>query len=158
MEETFELKSFKLDPWGGAEVKYKISTTDENEMTTEQEYHVKVTRRVHPDLEALFSKDLTAIVADILDNTEITASLELGNVRIFPTGVSFAGKNDNIGMGICGQYRTKAGRVIFKIPRIKYITGENPYCVLMTVFADKLVSEVHAYLFEGKEGELLPFE
>jgi len=158
MEETFELKSFKLAPWGGAEVKYKISTTDENEITTEQEYHVKVTRPVHPDLVNLFTHDLTAIVADILDNTEITASLELGNVRIQPVGVSFAGKNDNIGIGINGFYRAKAAYISFKIPRIKYKTGTADYCAKLTVFADNLVNEVHAYLFEGKQEELEPFE
>lgn len=154
MEKTFDLKSLKLDPWGGVECKYRISETDDNDVETKNDYHVKVARPIHGDLSALFEKDLTAIVAVIFDNTEWAAELELGiDGHIIPTGISFAGKNDNVGIAISGEIRTKFGRVSFKTPRIKYLTSQTTVAAKLTVFADKVVNEAHAYLFENKTAE-----
>ena len=156
MESTFELKSFKLEA-AGADVKYNVTEVDDNGVETEQEFHTKIARPVHPDLLTLFAGDLTAVVADIFDNTEITASLALGGVRIVPDGIAFAGKNDNVGIAISGYYETKFGKVRFKIPRVKYLTSDADACVKLTAFADKIVNEVHAYLFDNKCAKLETF-
>ena len=141
----------------GVDCKYRISETDDENVTTEQEYHVKVSRPIHPDLQKLFEQDLTGIVAEILDNTQELAALELGGGNIRPTGVLFAGKNDNIGISIIGEIQTKYGRITFKTPRIKYLTGESEVCAKLTVFADAIVNEANEYLFEGKTAEMETF-
>lgn len=156
MESTFELKSFKLEA-AGADVKYNVTEVDDNGVETEQEFHTKIARPVHPDLINLFEQDLTAVVADIFDNTEISDSLSLGHIRIRPDAIAFAGKNDNVGIAISGYYETKFGKVRFKIPRVKYLTSDADACVKLTAFADKIVNEVHAYLFDNKCAKLETF-
>ena len=154
MEKTFELKTFKIGMFG-VDCKYKICETEDDGTKTENEYHIKVSRPIHPDLENLFAKDLTAIVAEILDNTEYMAEPELsGDSRIVPTGITFAGKDDNICISILGTIATKFGRVTFKTPRIKYKTSQSDVAVKLTVWADKIVEESHAYLFENKTAEM----
>lgn len=153
MEKTFELKSFKIGLFG-VDCKYKISETDDENIVTENEYHVKVSRPIHPDLETLFSKDLTDVVANIFGATDNVTDAENRTSPIVPTGVSFAGKNDNIGISILGEYQTKFGRVVFKTPRIKYKTSETDVAVKLTLFADRIVSESYAYLFENKTMEM----
>ena len=148
MEKTFELKSIKIDLFG-VDCKYRTSETDDENLTVEQEYHVKVSRPIHPDLRKLFEEDLTAIAERILNVSD--------NPKIVPTGVSFAGKNDNIGLSIIGELQTAFGRVTFKTPRIKYKTGTSWVCAQLTVFADAIVSETNAYLFEGKTAEMEVF-
>lgn len=145
MEKTFELKSFKLGGMG-VDCKYTVSETDDDNVTTEQEYHVKVTRPVHPDLRKLFDEDLTAIAREIL-----------GIEAVEPTGISFAGRNDNIGVAISGKIYTKFGDVTFKTPRIKYMITESEVAAKLTVFADAIVDEANAYLFENKTAELEVF-
>lgn len=152
MEKTFELKSFKIGLFG-VDCKYKIAETDDENIVTENEYHVKVSRPIHSDLETLFSKDLADVVANIFGVTDA----ENGTFHIVPTGVSFAGKNDNIGISILGEYQTKFGRVVFKTPRIKYKTSETDVAVKLTLFADRIVSESYAYLFENKTTEMAIF-
>ena len=153
MEKTFELKTFKLGMFG-VDCKYRICETDDDGVNTENDYHVKVSRPIHPDLENLFSKDLTAIVANILDNTEYFAELENGLSHIVPTGITFAGQNDNIGISVIGTIRTKFGLVTFKTPRIKYKTSDSGVAAELTVFADRIIEESHAYLFENKTAEM----
>lgn len=156
MEKTFELKALKISLYG-VDCKYKIAETDNDATVTENEYRVKVSRPIHPDLEYLFTKDLTGIVAEIFDNTEYTANYKLGTPKIIPTGIAFAGMNDNIGISISGQIDTNFGRISFKTPRIKYKTSEKDVAAKLTVFADRVVNEAHAYLFENKTAELSVF-
>lgn len=156
MESTFELKSFKLEA-AGADVKYNVTEVDDNGVETEQEFHTKIARPVHPDLLALFESDLTAVVVDVFNNTELAASFGLGLCQVSPTGIAFAGKNDNVGIAISGIYETRFGKVNFKIPRIKYLTSDADACVKLTAFADKIVNEVHAYLFDNKCAKLETF-
>lgn len=148
MEKTFELKAIKIDLFG-VDCKYRTSETDDENLTVEQEYHVKVSRPIHPDLRKLFEDDLTVIAERILNIPD--------SPKIVPTGVSFAGKNDNVGLSIIGELQTGFGRVTFKTPRIKYKTGTSDVCARLTVFADAIVSEANAYLFEGKTAEMEVF-
>lgn len=145
MEKTFELKALKIGMFG-VECKYRLSETDDENIVTENEYHVKVSRPIHPDMEALFSGELSEIASRIL-----------GVEKAEPTGIAFAGKNDNIGISIIGRIPSAFGDVTFKTPRIKYLISESDVAALFTVFADKIVDETHAYLFEGKTAELEVF-
>lgn len=153
MVQEFKLKSFKIDAFGGVDCKYAVKETADDGEITEQDFHIKSSRPVHADLEALFSGDLTKAVAHILDTTDDVAALELGKCRLFPDGIAFAGKDDNVGLSITGYRQTEHGRVRFKVPRVKYLQGVDDVCAWLTVFADAVVNEVHAYLFEGKIAE-----
>lgn len=148
MEQDFELKSFKLDVLG-AECKYVLTETDDEGVATEQEYHAKIARPIHEDLVKLFGENLCEVVRDIFGIPEL---------EVLPSGFTFAGKGDNIGLGITGTIATKMGAAKFKIPRIKYLTGESDVCAKLTVFADAVVNEVYAYLFENKSAKLSVFE
>lgn len=156
MEKTFELKTLKIGLFG-VDCKYRISETADDGTVTENEFHVKVSKPIHPDLEALFAKDLTQIVTDVFNNTEYTDELEMAVAKIVPTAIAFAGQNDNIGISIAGNIETKFGRITFKTPRIKYKTSETDVAAKLTVFADKIVGEAHAYLFEDKTAEMSIF-
>lgn len=153
MEKSFELKSFKFDVFG-ADCKYRVSATDDDNVVTEQDFHVKVSRPVHSALETLFTKDLRDIMVQVLDNTDYSAELELADSRIEVWGISFAGKNENIGISISGAIRAKCGKIAFKTPRIKYLAGDSEIHAKLTVFADAVVEEVKQYLFEGKTEEM----
>lgn len=155
MEKTFELKNLK---WDGAFVdcKYKLTQVDDDGVSETTDYHVKLTKHIHTDLEKLF-EDLRVIVAGILDNRQFIAEVIEGHSNIFPDTVSFAGQNDNIGIVISGVIATKFGPVKFKTPRIKYKTSDSEVAAKLTVFADAFVNEVYAYLFEDKVAELSVF-
>ena len=156
MEKTFELKMFKVGLFG-VDCKYRLSETDDENIVTENEYHVKVSRPIHSDLENLFSKDLTEILANIINTADDMAAIESGTSRIVPTGITFAGKNDNIGISIIGERQTKFGRIVFKTPRIKYKTSETDVAAKLTVFAERIVEEAREYLFENKTAEMAVF-
>lgn len=147
MEKTFELKSIQIGM--NVDCKYIASETTDDNITSENEYHVKVSRPIHDDLQDLFDKDLAAIVCDILSVTS--------EYPVIPTGVAFAGKDDNIGIRISGTIETVFGAVKFKTPRIKYKAGETKVDAQLTILADKLVNEVYAYLYENKTAEMEVF-
>ena len=147
MEKTFELKAIELAT--AVDCKYIASETSDDNITSENEYHVKVARPIHLDLRDLFEKDLTRIVCAVLNVTE--------DYPVIPTGVSFAGKNDNVGIRISGTIATAFGYVKFKTPRIKYKTGETKVDAELTIWVDKLISEVYAFLFDNKMAEMEVF-
>lgn len=147
MEKTFELKAIQLGL--PVDCKYIASETTDDNIKSENEYHVKVSRLIHDDLQDLFDNDLAAIVCDILTVTS--------EYPVIPTGITFAGKNDNIGIRITGDIVTTFGRVKFKTPRIKYKIGETKVDAQLTILADKLINEVYAYLFENKMAEMEVF-
>lgn len=147
MEKTFELKAIQLGL--SVDCKYIASETTDDNIKSENEYHVKVSRPIHDDLQDLFDKDLAAIVCSILNVTS--------EYPVIPTGITFAGMNDNIGIRISGDIVTAFGRVKFKTPRIKYKLGESPVDAQLTILADKLINEVFAYLFENKMAEMEVF-
>lgn len=147
--EDFLLKSFCL---GAGEIDCKYRTTEtENEVTTEQEYHVKVTRPVHNDLRNLFDDDLRNIVSAIMDLDEDT----FGQMQA--ESISFAGKDENIGVVIKGVIHTKYGDLKYKTPRIKFLAWDAPVCADITVFVEKAIEEIKAYLFDGKTSEMQIF-
>lgn len=147
MEKTFELKSFKISLFG-VDCKYRIAETDDDGILTENVYHVKVSRPIHPDLESLFSKDLSDIMAEILG--DYSADIE-------PNGVVFSGKDEKMGIIVLAELKTKYGRAIVKSPRIRYKMGDTNVDAQLTVWADKILQETYAYLFENKTAELSVF-
>lgn len=157
MEKTFELKTFKRGVFG-VDCKYIESTTEDDGTTTTNEFHIKASRPTHPDLDALFNSDLPCIIAKLfgekwpMDNATAMDTFEC-------TGISFSGKDDNIGIVIDGKINLSAFQQIkFKTPRMKYKLSDAEAAAMLTVFADKVVEEVHAYLFEGKSDEMEVFE
>lgn len=172
MEQTFELKKLKIAV-GTVDCHYNLEEKGDDGVTHNYVNHVKDSREIHPDLAFLFEQ-LKPMIAEILgiesmhpelvmpdfasDETKEFAE-KVGNMEhsIVPVGVAFAGKNDNIGISIIGELRTKRGAVTFKTPRIKYKTGESKLCAKLTVWADAIVNEMHAYLFEGKTADLETF-
>ncbi len=144
MEKTFELKSLKIID-GDVDIKYRV-VESEDDAVNENDFHVKSTRMVPRDIENLLEQDLARIVAAIFDNSEDIAEFALGNSKIVPQGISFAGNDDKKGIVISGAYRTKFGKCKFKTPRIKYLAGDNDVCAKLTVFANAIVTAVQAYL------------
>ena len=127
----------------GVDVKYVITEKADDGIVSRNEYHVKKSNPIHGDLSKLM-KDLTEIAKKIIkiDNT------------ILALCFSFSGKDDNIGIVIKGFFESKFGRVKFAIPRIKFKTSESEEAARLTVFADAVVAEVYAYLFENKTADM----
>ena len=148
MEKEFELKLLKVSE-GEVECKYKITETSEEGDCTDAEFHVKVAKPIHRDLLKLYEQDFAEVIAEIMG---------LGQSdKIVTTGVSFAGKNDNIRLSLMGEIFTAEGRVKVKVPGIRYKTGDSDICAKLTVYADKVVNEAYAYLFEGKTADVEVF-
>lgn len=149
MEKTFELKKLKIESFGLVDCKYIETETTDDGVTVSNEFHVKVSRTIHSDLRNLFIKDLCEIIGNIIGTDDLT--------EIEATGIAFAGKNDNVGITIFGERETAFGRIVFKTPRIRYKTSESKLASQLTVFADKIISEVYAYIFENKCAEMEVF-
>lgn len=144
METQFELKSLKFDAANCVDCKYIFRTTVDEE-TTEQEFHVKDARLAHPDFLDLFTKDLSNILCRILRVTD-------DNPPVYAIGISFAGKGENIGIRIIGEWHTKFGTVVVKTPRIKYKAGSHEVDAELTKFAEAVEEEAANYLFNDKVG------
>lgn len=156
MEKTFELKTFKRGVFG-VDCKYIESTTEDDGTTTTNEFHIKASRPTHPDLDALFNSDLPCIIAKLFgDKWPMDDRTAMD--RFTCTGISLAGKDDNIGITIDGIINVGTSKIKFKTPRMKYKLSDTEAAAMLTVFADKVVEEVHAYLFEGKSDEMEVFE
>lgn len=173
MEQTFELKKLKIG-MEGVDCHYNLEETGDDGITHTFVNHVKDSREIHPDLSDLFEQ-LKPMIAEILGiesmHPELGPGMEfaseetkelcekVGNMknRIVPIGVAFAGKNDNIGISIIGELRTKWGSISFKTPRLKYKIGDSKLCAKLTVWSNAIINEMHAYLFEGKTADLETF-
>lgn len=142
----FELKAFKIGLTEN-EVKYRLVETSADGTVDEKEYHVKLSKPAHPDLMALF-KNLHDVAAVVFE--ELVEIGELDEPKLLPTGIVFAGKGENKGISITGERTTKYGRATWKIPRIKYLSGQSTVDMQLTVFADAISQEVYSYLFENK--------
>ena len=149
MEREFELKSFKISD-AGAECRYRLTTTTDDGISTTVEQKTFDTRPVHPDLSDIFGQ-LADVVARIIDGDEAGCS------KYNATGVTFAGKDENIGITVIADKDTPFGFVKIKTPRIKYNLGDTEVHARLTALADAIVAEAQAYM-EGKSGELEVFE
>lgn len=147
MEKKFELKKVVRNRVE-IDCKYIMTETNDDGIMTIKENHVKDSRAIHDDLKALFDK-LKPIAAGIfrwecLDEVEVA-------------GIALAGKGDNVGVTILGQYMTTHGVAKFKSPRIKYAVGESPECADLTVIINDFVREMELYLFHDKTAEMGTF-
>lgn len=129
----------------GADVKYIYSVTDDDGVTEEQLYHVKVGRPVHDDLRRLFDADIASVASGVI------------GARVFPTAVSVSGHGDRTGIRISGDVNTAFGPAPVKTPRINFREGTTETDAELTVLFGKLVAEVYAYLYDGKQEELEEF-
>lgn len=156
MKKEFQLKSFKLEKFG-VSCKYRITEIDDDGVTTENDYNVKVSRPVHRDIELIFGSKLTDIVADILGRPKVAGEGMSEDLYIQPNAVAMSGSDDGAGIVISGTIRTFYGDVAFRTPRIKYRALDWDVCGPLTVLVDELTDEAYAYLFENKGEEMEVF-
>lgn len=147
MEKEFELKAFKIKGYGDYEIKYRLTITEDDGNVDEQDYSINLSKPIHSALAAAFETELSEIA------TELLAS----DSAIKVTGVSFAGKNDNIGVALSGEIASLQGAIQWKTKRIKYLTGQDEISARLTVLAEFLTKEVDAYLFKNKVAEISVF-
>lgn len=154
MEKDFELKAFKIKGFGDYEIKYRLTITEDDGNVDEQDYSINLSKPIHSDLQKLFDTDLATIAASCFDG-------DFFEVAVAPcikvTGVSFAGKGDNIGVALSGEIASLQGAIQWKTKRIKYLTGQDELCARLTVLAELLTKEVNSYLFENKVAEISVF-
>ena len=113
----------------------------------EQDYSINLSKPIHSELAAAFETELSEIATELLASES----------PIKVTGVSFAGKNDNIGMALSGEIASLQGAIQWKTKRIKYLTGQDELCARLTGLAELLTKEVNSYLFENKVAEISVF-
>jgi len=147
MEREFELKSIKRDALLGADLRYIVTETDDDGVSITREMKVKDARPLHEDLVSLFEDDLSELVGKYFELAEFGA-----------TGISFSGKDENVGCVIQGIIYTPWGDMKIKLPRIKFLASDAPLCAELTVIQQKIISEVDAYLFDGKCADLEVFD
>ncbi len=147
MEREFKLKKVA---WvnGELDCKYVMTETNDDGIVTIKANHVKDSRPIHKDLQNLFLL-LVPIAAEIFRWEHV--------VNVSVTGFSLAGKDDNIGVTIFGNYLTTHGTAKFKSPRIKYLAGDSKVCSDLTMIIDLFVTEIDSYLFNDKVAEMGTF-
>lgn len=147
MEKEFELKAFKIKGFGDYEIKYRLTITEDDGNVDEQDYSINLSKPIHSDLQGLFENELFEVAKNLVGSEN----------AIKVTGVSFAGKGDNIGIALNGEIASLQGAIQWKTKRIKYLTGQDELCARLTVLAELLTKEVNAYLFENKVAEISVF-
>lgn len=162
MEKEFELKAFKIKGYGDYEIKYRLTITEDDGNVDEQDYSINLSKPIHSDLQKLFDRDLNVVAFALFGGDSLKVSeqyMEMSPSLAFVkvTGVSFAGKNDNIGVALSGEIASLQGAIQWKTKRIKYLTGQDELCARLTVLAELLTKEVNSYLFENKVAEISVF-
>lgn len=145
MESKIVLKSLKVSAFG-ADCKYRIVETDENDGMSENEFHVKISRSVQFELAEIFMKRLPEVVADMIGDIAAYDTETMMATKIRATGITFAGKDDNEGVSIIGERESKCGKITFKTPRIKYLLGDTDFHAKLTVIAADIRREFETYL------------
>lgn len=174
-ENNFALEKVKLVPDGGLEATYVV-TEVKGEAAYVNNYHVKNAMDVHPDLKGLFN-DLRPIVARVFGITSFLSFVEdkdnkiakdiqekardfadelLGNIEV--RGVSYSGKDDNVGVVITAIYTTSNGlKTCINTPRLKMATISFGFEEELETIVGKIEREVYQYLFAGKQAQLSLF-
>lgn len=174
-EKNFSLEKVKLGKDGGLEAQYEIVEVRDNESYVNN-YHVSNSIDVHPDLANLF-KDLRPIVARTFGMTSFLSMLEspdmklpeskllaartfaneiLNNIEV--RGVSYSGKDENVGVVITAVYTTSNGlKTCINTPRLKMATISFGFEEELEAIVGKIEREVYAFLFEGKQAQLSLF-
>ena len=171
----FQLEKVKLVNNGGICAHYDV-TEVVGGMSYTNHYVVDNGMDVHPDLARLFV-DLRPIVARVFNINSFLSFIEdsankipakiqeqargfagelLNNIEV--RGVSFSGKDDNVGVVITAVYTTANGlKTCINTPRIKMATISFGFEEELEEIVGKIEREVYAYLFDGKQAQLSLF-
>lgn len=174
-ENNFSLEKVKLVNNGGICAHYDVTEVVGGTSYTNH-YVVDNGMDVHPDLANLFD-DLRPIVARVFNinsflsfvedkENKIPAKIQ-EQARAFAgelldcievRGVSFSGKDDNVGVVITAIYTTANGlKTCINTPRIKMATISFGFEEELEEIVGKIEREVYAYLFDGKQAQLSLF-
>lgn len=171
----FQLEKVKLVNNGGICAHYDVTEVVGGTSYTNH-YVVDNGMDVHPDLAHLF-EDLRPIVARVFNINSFLSFVEdpankipakiqeqargfagelLNNIEV--RGVSFSGKDDNVGVVITAVYTTANGlKTCINTPRIKMATISFGFEEELEEIVGKIEREVYAYLFDGKQAQLSLF-
>ena len=171
----FQLEKVKLVNNGGICAHYDV-TEVVGGISYTNHYVVDNGMDVHPDLARLFV-DLRPIVARVFNINSFLSFIEdsankipakiqeqargfagelLNNIEV--RGVSFSGKDDNVGVVITAVYTTANGlKTCINTPRIKMATISFGFEEELEEIVGKIEREVYAYLFDGKQAQLSLF-
>lgn len=171
----FQLEKVKLVNNGGICAHYDVTEVVGGTSYTNH-YVVDNGMDVHPDLAGLF-EDLRPIVARVFNINSFLSFVEdtankipakiqeqargfagelLNNIEV--RGVSFSGKDDNVGVVITAVYKTANGlKTCINTPRIKMATISFGFEEELEEIVGKIEREVYAYLFDGKQAQLSLF-
>ena len=171
----FQLEKVKLVNNGGICAHYDVTEVVGGTSYTNH-YVVDNGMDVHPDLAGLF-EDLRPIVARVFNINSFLSFVEdpankipakiqeqarafagelLNNIEV--RGVSFSGKDDNVGVVITAVYTTANGlKTCINTPRIKMTTISFGFEEELEEIVGKIEREVYAYLFDGKQAQLSLF-
>lgn len=171
----FQLEKVKLVNNGGICAHYDVTEVVSGTSYTNH-YVVDNGMDVHPDLAGLF-EDLRPIVARVFNINSFLSFVEdpankipakiqeqargfagelLNNIEV--RGVSFSGKDDNVGVVITAVYTTANGlKTCINTPRIKMATISFGFEEELEEIVGKIEREVYAYLFDGKQAQLSLF-
>lgn len=174
-ENNFSLEKVKLVNNGGICAHYDVTEVVGGTSYTNH-YVVDNGMDVHPDLAHLF-EDLRPIVARVFNINSFLSFVEdpankipakiqeqargfagelLNNIEV--RGVSFSGKDDNVGVVITAVYTTANGlKTCINTPRIKMATISFGFEEELEEIVGKIEREVYAYLFDGKQAQLSLF-
>lgn len=135
----FSLTKVKLTKDGGTAITYQVNSN---------KVHVECDEYIHPDLRSLFGK-LQPLVAQVFQLSELQSGL------VVVTGFGIAGKEENKGCVISGEYITVSGQPTKIVtPRIKFSESYYGFENQLADIAANIESEVYEYLFNGKKAEL----
>lgn len=174
-ENNFSLEKVKLVNNGGICAHYDV-TEVVGGMSYTNHYVVDNGMDVHPDLARLF-EDLRPIVARVFNINSFLSFIEdkenkipakiQEQARAFAgelldcievRGVSFSGKDDNVGVVITAVYKTANGlKTCINTPRIKMATISFGFEEELEEIVGKIEREVYAYLFDGKQAQMSLF-
>ena len=171
----FQLEKVKLVNNGGICAHYDVTEVVGGTSYTNH-YVVDNGMDVHPDLAGLF-EDLRPIVARVFNINSFLSFVEdpankipekiqeqargfagelLNNIEV--RGVSFSGKDDNVGVVMTAGYTTANGlKTCINTPRIKMATISFGFEEELEEIVGKIEREVYAYLFDGKQAQLSLF-
>lgn len=147
MEEKFTLKKLTLETLG-VSCQYGIEKTKDDNSVESAIYQKKDSRPPHLDLIKLFQTGLAQKVSRILHLDKIP---EFRYTAIVPVSVKFSGKGDERGVIVSGYIATGVGRLTFKTPKLKYLSGTTEFYAELTVLMQGIETEIQKYLFDGKE-------
>ena len=172
-EKNFKLSKVKLNPSGGLQVEYQITTATEGEAFVIDRSESR-NNDIHPDLKALFESlapivgqvfSITAFVSFLSDfpltgeqRESLDSFVETLLQKIEVRGISWSGADDNLGVIITAVYETANGlKTCINTPRIKLSQISFGFEEELENLVIAIKSEVYKFLFMGKQAQLSLF-